>query len=140
MRRSELELERARLSRRELSNGIIAEVRRAHRAVSTAGDQIAASRKEVESAEVALAGERRRLDRGTSTLINVVRLEEDLTLARIRLLEARIGLERARLELLRVEGTILQRFSIGIDEELRARRTVASAESAKPAGNPPGSS
>jgi len=140
LRRSELELERARLTRRELSNGIIAEVRRAHRAVSTAGDQINASRKEVESAEVALDGERRRLARGTSTLINVVRLEEDLTLARIRLLEARIGLERARLELLRVEGTILERFSIGIDEELRARRAVAPAESAKPAGNPPGSS
>ncbi len=140
LRRSELELERARLQRRELSNGIIAEVRRAHRAVSTAGDEIRATTKEVESAEVALAGERRRLDRGTSTVINVVRLEEDLTLARIRSLEARIGLERARLELLRVEGTILQRFSVGIDEELRARRAVGPFKSAEPAGDVPGSS
>ncbi len=122
LRQAELGRERARIERMRLLSTIVAEVRRAHRAVLAAFDEIAARKKEASAARVALDGERKRLARGSSTVINVTILEEDRTRAEIRLLEGYLNLERARIELLRVTGTLLEHYRIAVDGRLQASR------------------
>ena len=61
---------------------------------------------------MALDGERKRRDRGSSTVIDVSRLEENLTDARLRQTQAHTNLERARIELLRASGRLIEAFGI----------------------------
>ena len=122
LRQAELGLQRARIERMQLLNTVVGEVRRAHRAVLAALDEIAARKKEASAARIVLDGERKRLARGSSTVINVTILEEDKTRAEIRLLEGFLNLARARIELLRVTGTLLDRYQIAVDGRLQASR------------------
>jgi outer membrane protein TolC len=122
LRQAELQLQRVRLDRAQLMNTVVGEVRRAHRAVLAALDEIEARKKEASAAGDALDGERKRLARGSSTVINVTILEEDKTRAEIRLLEGYLNLERARIEFLRVTGTLLERYRITMDGRLQASR------------------
>ena len=119
LRQRELELARARLRRQDKVNTIIVEVRQAHRALRTAILEIEATREEVRAAGASLDGERRRLERGSSTILDVARLEENLTLAELRLLEARTALEIARINVLRASGTLLEVAGLEFDGDFR---------------------
>lgn len=121
-RRAELERERGRVDRLERVNDVVAEVRRAHRAVASAIEEIAATEGEVRAATEALRGERERLARGASTVLVVSEIEENLTEAEVRLLQARVTLAQARVELDRVAGVVLERFGVRLGDELRAGR------------------
>jgi len=112
--RAELEVEAARIRRERQVNTVVVEVRGAHRGVRTAVEGIAASREEVRAAAASLDGERQRLARGSSTVLDVSRLEENLTAAELRLLEAQTRLEQARIALERAAGTLLDRLAIRI--------------------------
>jgi len=120
--RAELEVEAARLRRERMVSTIIVEVRGAHRGVRTAMEGIAATREELRAATASLEGERQRLARGSSTVLDVSRLEENLTAAELRLLEAQTKLEQAHIALERAAGALLARIGIGFDGELGAAR------------------
>jgi len=122
VRRAELDLEQAKIQRREQVSGIVVEVRRAHRALRTAIREIEATKAEVESATAALAGEQKRLAKGIATILDVSRLEENLRDAELRLLQARTTLERALVGLEKASGTVLEHFRVGIDADFAARR------------------
>ena len=122
LQRAKLQLEQARVNRRAQVSTIIVEVRAAHRTLRTVMREIEATRGEVRAAQASLDGERLRLGRGSSTVLDVTRLEEDLTEAELRLLQARTDLEMARVEIERVSGNILRGLGIAFDDSLKARR------------------
>ena len=122
LHRTELELERARIDRRELVNQIVVAVRKAHREVTTTGRQIEATREEVRAATESLEGERQRLARGSTTVLEVARLESSLTEAELRLLQAETALAGARIKLYRVTGSLLERTGVSWGPDLQARR------------------
>ncbi len=121
LRRAQLDLEKARIVRREQVNVAVVEVRKAHRLLLTSLEEIAATKEEVAAAAAALDGERKRLLRGSSTVLDVARLEENLTEAQLRLLEARANLARARIGILRVTGTLLEEFGLEMGPDLHVR-------------------
>ncbi len=122
--RAELEVEAACVRRDRQVSEIIVEVRAAHRGVRTAKEGIAATREELRAASASLEGERQRLARGSSTVLDVSRLEENVTAAELRLLEAQTRLEQARIALDRAAGALMARLDIGFDGALgTARRT-----------------
>ena len=123
LRRSQLELERRRIERRDKANTVIAEVREAHRALRVAILEVETIREEERAAEASLAGERKRLARGSSTIIDVSRLEENLTDARLRLLEASTTLELARVAIHRVSGTLLDHYQIVFGADFQPLRS-----------------
>jgi outer membrane protein TolC len=121
LRRSEVSLEKARLNRREQVNGAVLEVRKAHRQLLTSIEEIEATKEEVAAAAAALDGERKRLLRGSTTVLDVARLEENLTEAQLRLLQARANLAQARIRILRVTGTMLEEFGLEMGPDLHVR-------------------
>ncbi|MHC4941143.1 MAG: TolC family protein [Planctomycetota bacterium] len=122
LRRSKLDVERARVQRDTMVNGVIIEVRTAYRALRTAILEIEATDEERKAAEASLEGERKRLARGTSTVIDVARLEENFTDAQLRLLESQTTLEQARVALLYTSGRLIEAFGIELGPELEPRR------------------
>ncbi|MHC4165133.1 MAG: TolC family protein, partial [Planctomycetota bacterium] len=114
LRRADVSLEKARLDRRAQVSSAVVEVRKAHRQLLTSLEEIEATREEVAAAAAALDGERLRLQRGSSTVLDVARLEENLTEAQLRLLQARANLAQARVRILRVTGTLLEEFGLDL--------------------------
>jgi outer membrane protein TolC len=121
LRRAEMDLEKTRLNRRAQLSDAVLEVRKAHRQLLTSLEEIAATREEVAAAAAALAGERLRLQRGSSTVLDVARLEENVTEAQLRLLQARANLAQARVSILRVTGTLLEEFGLELGPDLHVR-------------------
>jgi len=123
LRRAQLALEQAEVQRSDQVNGIIVEVRKAHRGLLAALEGIVSLREEVVAADASLKGERKRLERGSSTVLNVAQLEEDLTNAELRLLETRTKVEQARIRLQRATGNLLPRYGVelGPDDEVRRK-------------------
>jgi outer membrane protein TolC len=85
---------------------------------------IASLREEVVAASESLKGERLRLARGSSTILDVAQVEERLTSAELRLLESRTKVEQARIRLQRSTGELLQQYgvSLGPDDEVRREK------------------
>lgn len=121
LRRAQIALEQAEVRRSDQVSNIIVEVRKAHRGLQAAIEGIASLREEVIAADAALQGERKRLERGSSTVLDVAQLEEDLTGAELRLLETRTKVEVARIRLERATGRLLLNFGIelGPEDELQ---------------------
>ncbi len=122
LKRAELELQRARLRRRDQVNGIIVEVRQAHRRMRTALEEIAATRQELVAARESVVGERKRLGRGSTTLLEVARLEENQTAAELRLVQSQTELETARIDILQATGTLFSAYGISWDDALEPSR------------------
>ena len=98
-------------------------MRKAHRELTTVMEQIAANREEVRSAREALDGERKRLARGSATILDVSILEENLTDAELSLLQSRLDLQRARVGIRRATGRLLAFFGLVIGPELDLKRS-----------------
>lgn len=122
LRRAQIALEQAEVRRGEQVSNIIVEVRKAHRSLLAAVEGIASLREEVVAADASLVGERKRLERGSSTVLDVAQLEEDLTDAELRLLETRTKVEQARIRLERATGSLLPRLGVGLGPEDEVRR------------------
>jgi outer membrane protein TolC len=121
LRRAQIQLEQAEVQREDQVSAIVAEVRRAHRGLEAALEGIVSLREEVTAADESLKGERLRLARGSSTILDVAQLEESLTAAQLRLLETRTKAEQARVRLERATGGLLPRFGVelGPDDEVK---------------------
>jgi len=112
LRQSEYRLDRARVDRQEKVNEVVGEVRNAFRTMRSNMRGITARREELKASLVALDGERNRLQRGVTTVIDVARLEENAVNAALRLLQSQTELERAHIEMLRSSGSLLERWDV----------------------------
>ena len=121
LRRAQLALEQAEVQRNDQVNGIVVEVRKAHRGLQAALEGIVSLREGVVAADAALKGERLRLARGSSTILDVAQLEDSFTTAELRLLETRTKAEQARIRLQRATGGLLPRYGVELspDDEVR---------------------
>jgi len=124
LRRAQIQLEQAEVQRSDQVSGIVVEVRKAHRGLMAGIEGIVSLSEEVVAADASLKGERKRLERGSSTVLDVAQLEEDLTNAQLRLLDTRTKVEQAKIRLQRATGSLLPRFGIdlGPDDEVRQER------------------
>jgi len=124
LRRAQAALEQAEVQRSDQVSNIIVEVRKAHRGLRAAMEGIVSLREEVIAADASLQGERKRLERGSSTVLDVAQLEEDMTNAQLRLLETRTKVEQARIRLERATGTLLPHFGVelGPDDEVQRKK------------------
>ncbi|MHC4955979.1 MAG: TolC family protein [Planctomycetota bacterium] len=127
LRQRQLDLERARVERRELVNVVVSEVRLSHRTLRTSMREIAVRRKELAASLTALDGERQLLKRGSATVIDVALLEENAVDAALRLLQAQTILERSRIDVLRAAGGLLDEWGVRFDKELRIAERAGGA-------------
>jgi len=118
LRQSQLRLDRARIERQQKINEVVGEVRVARRTMDGNMREIVSRRAELKASLVALEGERARLQRGVTTVIDVARLEESTVNAALRLLQAQTELERAHVEMLRSSGSLLERWNVEFGAEL----------------------
>ena len=119
LRQAQLRLERARVDRHETVNTVVAEVRQSHRTLRTTMREIAVRRQELAASLIALEGERLRLQRGSATVLDVARLEENTVNAALRLLQAQTILERSRSETLRSSGGLLDSWHVRFDGDFK---------------------
>ncbi len=84
---------------------------------------IVSLREGVVAADASLKGERLRLARGSSAILDVAQLEESFTTAELRLLETRTKVEQARIRLQRATGGLLARYGVELsaDDEVRKK-------------------
>ena len=122
LRRAQLALEQAEVQRNDQVSGIVVDVRKAHRGLQAAIEAIASLREEVIAADASLKGERLRLQRGSSTILDVAQVEERFTTAELRLLESRTKVEQARIRLQRATGGLLPRYGVALGPEDEVRR------------------
>lgn len=133
LRQAQLELEKARVQRREKVNTVVGDVRLAHRNMRGSMREIAVRRRELAASLTALDGERLRLKRGSATVIDVAVLEENTVNAALRMLQAQTVLERARIDTLRSSGSLLERWNVQFDGDFRiAKRTDDAQETKAP--------
>ncbi|MEM6703150.1 MAG: TolC family protein [Acidobacteriota bacterium] len=103
----------------ELANLILqvrTEVRRAARLVLTGAEQIDSAKKSRELAERNLEAEQKRYENGLSTSFQVLEIQEDLSLAQTRVVNAVTGYRRAIVDFFRSIGTLLPESGIEIDD------------------------
>jgi len=90
-----------------LEQDIITQVRTAVREVATSQTRIKARKQSLIFAQKNLASEQRRKEAGDSTSLDVLRAKEALTFAESRLIEAKVGLRIALINLQVAKGTLV---------------------------------
>ncbi len=111
---AELALEQERVAYLQTEELVEAEVRRAVRGLETSQQQIESARVSVNLAERNLDAERRRYENGLSTSFQILQVEEVLTGARSREVEAITGYRRALVEYHRAIGQLLESSGVAI--------------------------
>jgi len=119
--KSELELRRAMVQKRQVEQQIVLEVRKAARDLSSAQEGIDASQRRVVAAEEQLRAEKIRLEYGESTPFDVLLRERDLVGAETEKIFAFRVYRTSVTDLDRFQGTILQTRNIAIDAVGRLR-------------------
>ncbi|HYN21889.1 MAG TPA: TolC family protein [Thermoanaerobaculia bacterium] len=120
---AEIDLERAETAFEDAQKGIITEVRQAARRVETAAKQIDAARASKVFQERNLDAERKRYENGMSTSFQITQIQEDLTEARSREVNAVVNYRTALADYQRVIGRLLEEEGISIaDEEAQLNR------------------
>lgn len=115
-RRAELDLERSQVNRLSFEQTIALNVRQTARDVDTASRSIAATRTAREAAERNLEAERKRYENGMTTNFQVLQVQQQLSDARVRELQAQVGYQQALSAYHRAVGDILDIRSISVDD------------------------
>ncbi len=115
-RRAQLDRDASRLDQEQIRQTIMLDVRTAARAVSTAASLITATRTARDAAERNLEAERRRYENGMTTNFQVLQIQQQLSDARVRELQALVGYNQAVATYHRQVGDILDVHNIQIDE------------------------
>jgi len=110
-----LDREQAELNIANLEQSISVEVRTAARGVVSGQERIAAARKNVELQERKLDAEKKKFENGMSTSFEVLTFQNDLASAQLSLIQAAIDYQRARVELERSTGTLLEARGMKFD-------------------------
>ena len=114
---ADLALEQVRVSEEEVRQRVEAEVRVAVRGLETTQQQIESARASVTLAEKNLQAERRKYENGLSTSFQILEVEEDLTSARSRLVDAITAYRRALVEYHRSLGSLLDYEGVTFADE-----------------------
>lgn len=114
---AELDLARAQTAMEDARNGVITEVRQAARRVETAAKQIDAAKASRVFQERNLDAERKRYENGMSTSFQITQIQEDLTQARSREVNAVINYRTALAEFQRTIGRLLDEEDIEIADQ-----------------------
>ncbi len=117
---AELALDQGRLELRDVMLSIQTEVRTASRAVETAGKQIDSARVSRQLAEKNLDAAQKRYQNGLWTSFQVLEIQEDLTAARSREVEAVTGYRRALLAYFKAIGMLLDQKGIELVDDAEA--------------------
>jgi outer membrane protein len=107
-KRAELDFRQSQLQQTQTKQAITVDVREAARAVDTAARSIVATRAARDAAEKNLDAERRRYENGMTTNFQVLTIQQRLSDARIRELNALIGYNRAVATYHRAVGDVLE--------------------------------
>ncbi len=108
LRRAAYERERRERELAALCNSVVRELREAARNTRSAADRIVATQRSSAAAREQLGAERSRLEIGRATPFDVLQVEEELTGAAAAEIQARVDFEKARVELLRAQGLLLE--------------------------------
>ncbi|MDP9194641.1 MAG: TolC family protein [Acidobacteriota bacterium] len=114
-KRAELDYRQSQLQQVQTKQTIMVDVREAARAVDTAARSIVATRAARDAAERNLDAERRRYENGMTTNFQVLTIQQRLSDARIRELNALIGYNRAVATYHRAVGDVLEIRGISVD-------------------------
>ena len=118
-RAAELDLEQSQLTRAQTRQNIALEVRNAARAVNEFAQAIAATRAARDAAEQNVEAERRRYENGMTTNFQVLEVQQQLSDARVRELNAIVGYNKAVALFHRNVGDILEVHDITLQEPER---------------------
>lgn len=116
-KRTELELQRARNDEEQTRQNIALQVRTAARAIDTSARNITAARTAREAAEQNLEAERRRYENGMTTNFQVLQVQQQLSDARARELQALVGYNKAVTAYHRAVGDLLDFRNIRVEDE-----------------------
>jgi HAE1 family hydrophobic/amphiphilic exporter-1 len=114
-RAAELDLEQSRTTQAQTQQGIAVEVRTAARSVDAFAQTIAATRAAREAAERNVDAERKRYENGMTTNFQVLEVQQDLSDARVRELQAIVGYNNAVSAFHRAVGDILEVHNIRLN-------------------------
>jgi outer membrane protein TolC len=117
-RRAELNLERAVQDKADVEQFVAIQVRQAARDIETGSRQIAASSAARDAAEQNLEAERRRFENGMSTNFDVLRVQQALSDARSREIQALVAYKKAVATYHRAVGDLLQVRGIAVNERV----------------------
>lgn len=115
-RRAKLDLDRSTTAQDNTKQGIAVQVRAAARAIDTASRQITASRTAREAAEQNLDAERKRYENGMTTNFQVLQVQQQLTDARAREIQALVGYNKDVAAYHRAVGDLLEIRNIAVEE------------------------
>jgi outer membrane protein len=115
-KRAQLDVEASRVTQAQTAQDVTIAVRSAARDVDTAARTIVASTTAREAAEQNLDAERRRFENGMSTNFQVLTIQQQLSDARVRELQAQVGFAEALANYHRQVGDILDIHNIAVDE------------------------
>ncbi|HYO75583.1 MAG TPA: TolC family protein [Thermoanaerobaculia bacterium] len=113
-RRAELDLRQSQLTQEQTRQIIAVEVRQAARDVDTAARTIVATGAAREAAERNVEAERRRYENGMTTNFQVLEVQQQLSDARVRELQALVGYNQAVARYHRVVGDVLDIRNISV--------------------------
>jgi HAE1 family hydrophobic/amphiphilic exporter-1 len=115
-KRAELDLARARTDEEQTRQNITVQVRKSVRDIDTAAKTITASRAARDAAEKNLEAERRRYENGMTTNFQVLQVQQQLSDARAREIQALVGYNKAVAAYHRAVGDLLEVENIRVEE------------------------
>ncbi len=121
--RGELEYRQAQMALQQTENRVSIEVRQAQFAVEQNQASVASAKAAVEYAKQSLDAEQKKYQFGTSTTTAVLQTRSALATAESTLMSAMAAYEKARVELDRSVGTLLDHASVSIDDAARGQVT-----------------
>jgi len=121
--RGELEYRQAQMSLQQTENRVSIEVRQAQFSVEQNRASVAAAKAAVDYAKQSLDAEQKKYQFGTSTTTAVLQNRSALATAESTLLSAMAAYEKARVELDRAVGNLLDHDGISIDDAARGQVT-----------------
>jgi outer membrane protein TolC len=116
-KRAELDYQRSKVEKESTRETIAVQVRQAVRDVDTAAKQITASRAAREAAEQNLDAERKRYENGMTTNFQVLQVQQQLSDARVREIQALVGYNSFVATYHRVVGDLLDLHNISVETE-----------------------
>ncbi len=116
-KRAELEVDRTKALEDQIRQTIALEVRTTARAIDTNSKEIAATRTAREAAEQNLDAERKRYENGMTTIFQVLQIQQQLSDARARELQALVAYNKAVAAYHRAVGDLLDVRNIKIEQE-----------------------
>ncbi|HZQ96146.1 MAG TPA: TolC family protein [Candidatus Sulfotelmatobacter sp.] len=121
--RGELEFRQAQMALQQTENRVSIEVRQAQFAVEQNQASVASARAAVDYAKQSLDAEQKKYQFGTSTTTAVLQTRSALATAESTLMSAMAAYEKARVELDRAVGNLLDHAGISVDDAARGQVT-----------------